>query len=111
MALTDPVESHDLYVARITGPELIAALFRKVRTREVALGDASRASANFRADFSSQYHVVEVASSLVERAMNLAEEQGLRGYDAIQLAAASELHTRATRLAYLHSPSFPSTVL
>ena len=93
LALADPLAGNDLYIERITGPELIAALFRKVLTREVSHGDASRASTNFRADFTSQYHVVEITAVLVERAMTLAQEQGLRGYDAIQLAAASELHT------------------
>ena len=93
LALSDPIAGNDLYIVRITGPEMIAALFRKVRTREMALDDASRASTNFRADFSSQYHVLEITAVLVERAMTLAQEQGLRGYDAIQLAGASELHT------------------
>ena len=93
LALTDPNAGNDLYIEQITGPELIAAIFRKVRIREVAIEDASRASTNFRADFSSQYHVVEITAVLVERAMSLAQEQGLRGYDAIQLAAVSELHT------------------
>ena len=30
--LTDPVQAHDLYTVRLTGPEMIAALFRKTRT-------------------------------------------------------------------------------
>ena len=93
MALTDPIVGHDIYVVRITGPEMIAAFSRKVRTREVTLSDASRASDNFKADFRSQYQVVEVTAGLVERAMTMAQQHGLRGYDAVQLAAASELHT------------------
>jgi hypothetical protein len=35
MSITDPVANHDLYVVRITGPEMIAAFFRKVRTQEM----------------------------------------------------------------------------
>lgn len=93
LELSDPTVGNDLYIVRITGPELIAALFRKVRTREAALDDVSRASTNFRSDFTGQYHVIEITVQLAERAMTLAQGQGLRGYDAIQLAAASELHT------------------
>ncbi len=39
----------------------------------------------------SRYGIVEVTESLVRRAGALAERRALRGYDAIQLAAALEL--------------------
>jgi predicted nucleic acid-binding protein len=93
MSLTDPTAGHDVYVVRITGPEMIAALFRKVRTREVTRVDAVRAAENFKADFQTQYQIVEVTADLADRAMTLAQHHGLRGYDAVQLAAALELHT------------------
>jgi len=91
--ITDPVANHDLYIVRITGPEMIAAFFRKVRMQEMTNADASRATANFKTDFANQYQIVEITSDLADRAMNLAQQYGLRGYDAVQLAAASELHT------------------
>ena len=93
MSLTDPTAGHDVYVVRITSPEMIAALFRKVRTREVTRVDAVRAAANFKTDFQTQYQVMEVTADLADRAMTLAEQHGLRGYDAVQLATALELHT------------------
>jgi predicted nucleic acid-binding protein len=93
MSLTDPTAGHDVYVVRITGPEMIAALFRKVRTREVTRVDAVRAAENFKADFQTQYQIVEVTADLADRAMTLAQHHGPRGYDAVQLAAALELHT------------------
>jgi hypothetical protein len=89
--ITEPVAGHDIYVVRITGPEMVAAFFRKVRTGEVILGDASRSVDNFKADFGSQYQVVEVTAGLADRAMDLAQRHSLRGYDAVQLAAAFEL--------------------
>lgn len=99
--LTDPVIGHDIYVVRIAGPEMIAALFRKVRTREITQIDAVRAAANFRADFRVQYQIIEVTTNLAERAMELAEKHGLRGYDAVHLAAAVELHTARDRMELL----------
>jgi len=91
--LTAPANGHDIYIVRIAGPEMIAALFRKVRTREITQVDAVRAAANFRTDFRAQYQIAEVTTSLTELAMELAEKHGLRGYDAVHLAAAVELHT------------------
>jgi len=99
--LTDPSAGHDIYIVRIAGPELIAALFRKVRTREISQEEAVRAAANFRTDFRAQYQITEVTTSLANRAMELAEKHGLRGYDAVHLAAAVELHTVRDRMELL----------
>lgn len=98
MSLTAPAVGHDLYIVRVTGPEMIAALFRKVRMGEVTQGDAVRAAANFKADLQTQYQIVEVKDGLADRAMTLAEQHGLRGYDAVQLAAALELHAVRTTM-------------
>jgi len=92
ISVTDPTAGHNIYVARITGPEMIAALFRKVRTGEITPADAVRAAANFKTDFRTQYQIVELTANVADRAMILAEQHGLRGYDAVQLAAALELH-------------------
>jgi len=91
--LTDPTSSHDIYVVRITGPEMIAAVFRKVRTGEISSHDATQAATDFKKDFRTQYQIVEVTSTLADSAMTLAEQHGLRGYDAVQLAGAHELQT------------------
>ncbi len=50
-SLTNPAAGHDLYTTRLTGPEMIAALFRKVRIGEVSQGDAIRAANYFRTDW------------------------------------------------------------
>ena len=91
MELTSLSAGNDIYVSRITGPELIAALFRKSRIHELTLGDALRAAENFRADLSSQYRVIEITETVSDRAMTLAQRHSLRGYDAVQLAGALEL--------------------
>ena len=100
--LTDLASAHDLYMVQITGPEVIAALFRRVRTGTLSLIDAKRVASNFRDDWQHQYLLVEIASNVVERAMALAETHGLRGYDAVHLAAALEVN--AARVARLLPP-------
>jgi len=50
--------------------------------------DAARASRAFRRRRRRRLLIVEVAEAVVERAMDLAERYGLRGYDAVHLAAA-----------------------
>lgn len=90
-ALTDPASGHDLYTVRLTGPEPISALFRKARSGEVLADEAARSARSFRADWQHQYQIVEVDASVAEQAMELAEMRGLRGYDAVHLAAAVAL--------------------
>ena len=46
----------------------------------------------FRADWLSDYQVIEVNDILLQQAMSLAEKYGLRGYDAVQLAAGSQVN-------------------
>ncbi len=47
ISITDPIAQHDLYTGLITGPEMIAALFRRVRTGAIDQGAATRASNDF----------------------------------------------------------------
>jgi predicted nucleic acid-binding protein len=49
-ALTDRAAHHDVYTVLLTGPEMIAALFRKVRTGEIHQQAAIAAANNFRTD-------------------------------------------------------------
>ena len=57
----------------------------------------------FRVHFKTNYLIVLTSIPVVERAMDLAEQHGLRGYDAIQLASAltvqAELNANGTGLA------------
>jgi predicted nucleic acid-binding protein len=78
----------DHYTVRLAGPEAIAAFTRKVRTGELTADDAGRARRAFRRHWQRRLLIVEVAEATAERAMNLAERHGLRGYDAVHLAAA-----------------------
>jgi predicted nucleic acid-binding protein len=80
-----------LHILRVTGPELVAALTRKMNGGEVALGDAQRASVNFRSDYRELYQIVELTPAVAEKAMDLVQRHRLRGYDSVQLAGAVEL--------------------
>ena len=86
-----------LYTARVTGAEIAAALFRKAREGALAAPDAQAAITRFKADFRRRYQIVEITDELIDTAMALVERHALRGYDAVQLAAALELQgTRAS---------------
>jgi uncharacterized protein len=94
LALLDAASMHHLYLARITGVEVIAAVRRRARLGDIAAPDMAAALAQFRQDFAGLYRMIEITPALVTRAMGFAETYALRGYDAVQLAAAVEIHTR-----------------
>ncbi len=96
-ALLDPTARNRIFVARITGAEMISALMRKKRGLKITAGDAAAAATLFRLDFADRFRVVEITPALVASAMTRAETHALRGYDAVQLAAA--LHTQERRRA------------
>jgi len=81
----------DLYTVRITAVEMIAALARKARTGGTTPADASRGMRDFRQDWPHDYLILEVTPQVTDRAMDLAEAHGLRGYDAVHLGAALAL--------------------
>ena len=84
-SLLDPSTGCSIYVVRVTAVEIIAALTRRERGRTLAPTDAAAARQAFRHDLATTYQVIEVTPALANRAMLLAEQYGLRGYDAIQL--------------------------
>ena len=86
-ALLDPSTGCSIYVVRVTAVEIIAAITRRERSRTLAPTDASTARQAFRGDLATAYQVIEATPALANRAMLLAEQHGLRGYDAMQLAA------------------------
>ena len=86
-----PTAGNRIYLARISGVEVISALARQKQGGGLSAEAAEQASAQFRHDFAHQYRIVEITSALIERAMTLAESHALRGYDAVQLAAALEV--------------------
>jgi len=76
----------ELYIAQVTGVEVVAAMARRLPERQ-----AHTAIAAFRADFITGFAVIRMTDDVVERAMTMAMKHKLRGYDALQLAAAMAL--------------------
>src|SRR5688572_18206761 len=87
-ALTRPSAGNTIVTALVSGPEIVAALARQVRTGSMTLRDATAAIAAFRNQFQTEFEVAEISNEVIMRAMDLAERHGLRGYDAVQLACA-----------------------
>ena len=86
--LFDPGLKHEAFIAAITPVEIVAAITRRARGKTIAQVDALAACTQLRADLQTGYQVVELTDALLTRAMSLAETYALRGYDAVQLAAA-----------------------
>jgi predicted nucleic acid-binding protein len=91
-SLTDQAAGHFLFVARIIDVEMTAAIARRRRLGSLSPAEAAQALIAFRQDFAQQYRIVEIAVPLLQQASQLAERHVLRAYDAVQLAAALEIH-------------------
>ena len=91
-----------LYLARITGVEVIAALTKRKRVGSLSASSASKAINRFEREFTNRYLLVEVNPKIIKAAMTLAKNHTLRGYDAVQLASA--LQANAERISIGGSP-------
>jgi predicted nucleic acid-binding protein len=99
--LADSAAGHFLFVARITDVEMTAAIARRRRLSSLTAAQAGQALAAFRQDFAQQYRIVEITISLMQEASRLADSHVLRAYDAVQLAAALEIHAADSSLTLL----------
>lgn len=96
-SVTDAATGNSIYIVEITAVEIVSAVTRRVRSGSLSQQDGAASYTDFRSDFNAHYIVVPTDSKLIEDAVNIAIKHGLRGYDAVQLAAA--LQVRAERLA------------
>ncbi len=87
---TDPTSGNRVYVARITFVEVISAMTRREKGKHISAADADNARLIFEQDYLNEFRKVEISESLINEAANLAKKYALRGYDAVQLAAALE---------------------
>lgn len=94
-SLTAPTAGHTHFLARITLPETVAAITRRERGGHIAPADAATALTDFRHDFARQYRIVDLSARLIDHAADLSRTYALRGYDAVQLAAALEVRSQA----------------
>ena len=91
-ALADQATGHFLYVDRITDVEMTAAIARRRRLGSLTIAQAGTALNEFRQDFAQHYRIVEITILLLRHASQLTDLHVLRAYDAVQLAAALDLH-------------------
>lgn len=104
-AMTNPASGSFVYVARITFVEVISAVTRREKGGHISATDANNARLIFEQDFLKEFLKVEISENLINEAANLAKKYALRGYDAVQLAAA--LETERERIAF----GLPSLIL
>jgi predicted nucleic acid-binding protein len=89
-ALADLESGNIVLLARITRVEVAAAFARRLKGTSLTAADAQKALALFQHDLMNNYFTVEITPGLLSEAMRLAVKHALRGYDAVQLAAALE---------------------
>lgn len=89
-SLTDIKNGNIVLLARITQVEVAAAIARRLKNTTIAPADAKSSLAAFQIDLAHNYFTIEITPTLLSVAVEMATKYALRGYDAVQLAAALE---------------------
>lgn len=87
LGLFAPALDNEIFIAAITGVEIVAALTRTMRSGSISAADATLVCNQFRNDLQTDYQSVEITEAVINSGMILAETRDLRSYDAVQLAA------------------------
>jgi hypothetical protein len=87
LGLFTRAQGNEFFVAAITGVEIIAAVTRRARSGSIAATDAALVCNQLRNELQTDYQVIEITEGIIRSGMAMAETQGLRGYDSVQLAA------------------------
>jgi hypothetical protein len=96
LSLFDPLLDNEFFIAAITGVEIIAAITRRARSGSISATDATLVCQQIRNDLQTDYSIVEITEEIIDSGMKLAERRGLRGYDAVQLAAGCAVNAICT---------------
>ena len=86
--LMQPSARNRLYSGKITEVEVCAALTRKRRGLTMTAAAATKSIVRFRRNFAARFVKSDISDSLISDAIRLSDIHTLRGYDAVQLAAA-----------------------
>lgn len=89
--------SRPCFIAQVAGVEIVSAITRLSASKSITSRAKDKAIAEFKRDFAGSYDIAMLSMDVTESAMRLAERRVLRGYDAIQLAAALFVSERAQR--------------
>jgi len=84
-------EENVVHVSSLTRVEIISALTRRFRRGDITLSEFDLAHQESQLDIANQYEVVGLSDRLIDEAVSLAKDHGLRAYDAVQLSAALEI--------------------
>ena len=93
-SLVQPTLGNEVYIANITGVEVVAALARRAKTLQSGRALILKSMTEFQSDFSSLFRIVGLLPSLILSAMEIAEHHALRGYGSVQLAAARKINQK-----------------
>ncbi len=99
---TVSTSGNSVFIANITGVEVVSAIARRVRGGKLPAADAVSAISTLEGDLIAEYLLTDISFAIVKSAMNLANNHGLRGYDAVQLAVA--LNVNQNNLAFNFPP-------
>ncbi len=88
LSLLRPSARNRLYAARITEVEVCAALARRQKGNTINASQAAKGLRRLRHDLPRRFTQVAINEEVIIEASRLAEAYALRGYDAVQLAAA-----------------------
>lgn len=88
------LRDHDgmVYVSHIAGTEVVAALTRRGRGEHWSEGHIDEIVDLFSDDLNSRFWRLETSPETLDHGMALARRHGLRGYDAVHLAAAIDVN-------------------
>jgi predicted nucleic acid-binding protein len=89
-AICDDTENNLVFISELTEIELVSAIFRRAKGGSLTKASAQTEISNFDGDCQDQYFAVEVSRTVLSSARDIVERHSLRGYDAVQLAAAVE---------------------
>lgn len=90
LSLLRPSAKNRLYGARVTEVEVCAALARRRKAKTISANQATKGLRRLRGDLTRRFTQIAINENVIVEASRLAETYALRGYDAVQLAAAIE---------------------
>lgn len=91
--LAESESGNVIILAGITHVEVAATIARRLKGGNVTDTAAADALAAFKLDLNNRYITIDIRPDMLTAAMKIATKHALRGYDAVQLAAALDANT------------------
>jgi len=84
---------NDVFIAAIFVVDITVAISRRSRDGSINIQDVITVYQQLKTELQSEYKVIESTDIIINSGMKLAEKYCIRGYDAVQLAAAESINT------------------